>query len=61
MIEQAGAGAHCDIDRSRVDLAALNVLTYGLYVLTARDADQRNACENQSYLSNHFSFSIVNS
>ena len=44
MIEQAGAGAHCDIDRSRVDLAALNVLTYGLYVLTARDADQRNGC-----------------
>jgi len=44
VIEQAGAGAHCDIDWSRVDLAALNVLTYGLYVLTARDADQRNGC-----------------
>ena len=44
MIEQAGAGAHCEIDRAKVDLAALNVLTYGLYVLTARDGDRRNGC-----------------
>ena len=44
MIEQAGSGAHCEIDRARVDLAALNVLTYGLYVVTARDGDRRNGC-----------------
>jgi rubredoxin/flavin reductase (DIM6/NTAB) family NADH-FMN oxidoreductase RutF len=44
VIEQAGAGAHCEIDRARVDLAALNVLTYGLYVLTVRDGDRRNGC-----------------
>ena len=44
MIEQAGTGAHCEIDRAKVDLAALNVLTYGLYVLTARDGDRRNGC-----------------
>jgi rubredoxin/flavin reductase (DIM6/NTAB) family NADH-FMN oxidoreductase RutF len=44
MIEQAGSGAHCQIDRAKVDLAALNVLTYGLYVLTARDGEKRNGC-----------------
>jgi len=44
LIEQAGTGAHCEIDRARVDLAALNVLTYGLYVLTARDGERRNGC-----------------
>ena len=42
MIEQAGSGAHCEIDRQRVDLAALSVLTYGLYVVTSRDGDRRN-------------------
>jgi rubredoxin/flavin reductase (DIM6/NTAB) family NADH-FMN oxidoreductase RutF len=44
VIEQAGSGAHCEIDQARVDLAALNVLTYGLYVLTAREGDRRNGC-----------------
>ena len=44
MIEQAGSGAHCEIDRTKIDLAALNVITYGLYVLTARDGDRRNGC-----------------
>jgi len=44
MIEAAGTGPHCEIDQAKVDLAALNVLTYGLYVLTARDGDQRNGC-----------------
>ncbi len=44
MIEQAGTGAHCEIDRTKVDLAALNVITYGLYVLTVRDGDRRNGC-----------------
>jgi len=44
VIEQAGAGAHCEIDRAKVDLAALNVLSYGLYVLTVRDDDRRNGC-----------------
>ena len=44
MIEQAGTGAHCEIDRAKVDLAALNLLTYGLYVITARDDEQRNGC-----------------
>ena len=44
MIEQAGTGAHCEIDRARIEMAALNVLTYGLYVVTARDGDRRNGC-----------------
>ena len=44
MIEQAGSGGHCAIDRAKVDLAALNVITYGLYVLTARDGEWRNGC-----------------
>jgi ferric-chelate reductase [NAD(P)H] len=44
VIEQAGSGAHCEIDRARVDLAALNVLTYGLYILTVRDGERRNGC-----------------
>lgn len=44
MIEQAGANAHCSIDQSRIDFAALNTVTYGLYVVTARDGDRRNGC-----------------
>jgi rubredoxin/flavin reductase (DIM6/NTAB) family NADH-FMN oxidoreductase RutF len=44
LIEQAGTGVHCPVDQARVDLAALNVLTYGLYVLTSRDGDRRNGC-----------------
>ena len=44
MIEQAGTGAHCEIDRSRIDLAAFNTITYGLYVVTARDGEKRNGC-----------------
>ncbi len=44
MIELAGTGAHCEIDRSRIDLAAFNTITYGLYVVTARDGDKRNGC-----------------
>jgi flavin reductase (DIM6/NTAB) family NADH-FMN oxidoreductase RutF/rubredoxin len=42
MIEQAGTGQHCPIDRGRIDLAALGTLTYGLYVVTARDGNRRN-------------------
>jgi len=44
MIEQAGAGAHCSVDPSRIDFAALNAVTYGLYVVTARDGERRNGC-----------------
>jgi rubredoxin/flavin reductase (DIM6/NTAB) family NADH-FMN oxidoreductase RutF len=44
VIEQAGTGAHCEIDRSRIDLAAFNAITYGLYVVTARDGERRNGC-----------------
>lgn len=44
MIEQAGANAHCSIDQSKVDFAALNTVTYGLYVVTARDGERRNGC-----------------
>ena len=44
MIEQAGTGAHCEIDRSKIDLAAFNAITYGLYVVTARDGEKRNGC-----------------
>ena len=44
MIEQAGSGAHCEIDRTKIDLTALNVITYGLYVITVRDGDRRNGC-----------------
>lgn len=44
MIEQAGANAHCSIDQSRIDFAALNAVTYGLYVVTAREGDRRNGC-----------------
>ncbi|MBN2464473.1 flavin reductase, partial [candidate division WOR-3 bacterium] len=44
MIEQAGANAHCAIDPSKVNLAALNTVTYGLYVVTARDGERRNGC-----------------
>ena len=44
MIEQAGIGAHCEIDRSKIDLAAFNTITYGLYVVTARDGEKRNGC-----------------
>jgi len=42
--EQAGIGVHCEVDRSRVDLAAFNTITCGLYVVTARDGEQRNGC-----------------
>jgi rubredoxin/flavin reductase (DIM6/NTAB) family NADH-FMN oxidoreductase RutF len=35
VIEQAGAGGHCPIDPLRIDLAALQTLTYGLYVVTS--------------------------
>ncbi len=42
MIEHAGTVAHCPIDTSRIELAALNTITYGLYVVTARDAERRN-------------------
>lgn len=44
MIEQAGTGAHCAVDRSKIDLAAFNTVTYGLYVVTSRDGDKRNGC-----------------
>jgi flavin reductase (DIM6/NTAB) family NADH-FMN oxidoreductase RutF/rubredoxin len=44
VIEQAGSGAHCEVDRSRIDLAAFNAITYGLYVVTARDGEKRNGC-----------------
>ncbi len=44
MIEQAGTGAHCEVDRSRINLAAFNTITYGLYVVTARDGERRNGC-----------------
>lgn len=44
MIEQAGTGVHCEVDRSRIDLAAFNTITYGLYVITARDGEKRNGC-----------------
>jgi len=44
VIEQAGSGAHCEIDRSKIDLAAFNTITYGLYVVTAREGDRRNGC-----------------
>ncbi|HTW90689.1 MAG TPA: flavin reductase [bacterium] len=44
MIEQAGTGAHCEIDRSRINPAVFNTITYGLYVVTARDGEKRNGC-----------------
>jgi ferric-chelate reductase [NAD(P)H] len=44
VIEQAGSAAHCRIDRGQIDLAALNTLSYGLYVATSRDGDERNGC-----------------
>ena len=44
MIEQAGVAAHCPVERQNVDLAALNVISYGLYVVTSRDGDNRNGC-----------------
>lgn len=44
MIEPAGGAPHCPVDRANVDLAALNVLTYGLYVVTSRHEDRRNGC-----------------
>lgn len=44
MIEQAGTGDHCAVDPSKVDFAALNTVTYGLYILTARDGERRNGC-----------------
>jgi rubredoxin/flavin reductase (DIM6/NTAB) family NADH-FMN oxidoreductase RutF len=44
MIEQAGTGAHCSIDQTKVDLAAFNTITYGLYIVTARDGERRNGC-----------------
>jgi flavin reductase (DIM6/NTAB) family NADH-FMN oxidoreductase RutF/rubredoxin len=44
VIEQAGTGAHCEVDRSRVDLEAFNKITYGLYVVTSRDGEKRNGC-----------------
>jgi rubredoxin/flavin reductase (DIM6/NTAB) family NADH-FMN oxidoreductase RutF len=44
VIEQAGTSAHCGIDRSKIDLAAFNTITYGLYVVTARDGEKRNGC-----------------
>jgi ferric-chelate reductase [NAD(P)H] len=44
MIEQAGTGAHGEVDRSKIDLAAFNAITYGLYVVTARDGERRNGC-----------------
>ncbi len=43
MIEQAGAGVHCSIDQSRVALAAFDTITYGLYVVTARDLTDNEA------------------
>jgi flavin reductase (DIM6/NTAB) family NADH-FMN oxidoreductase RutF/rubredoxin len=42
VIEQAGAGAHCSIEKEKIDLAALGTLTYGLYVVTSRQGDRRN-------------------
>jgi len=42
LIEQAGTGGHCPIDSGHIDLAALNSITYGLYVVTARDSERRN-------------------
>jgi ferric-chelate reductase [NAD(P)H] len=42
VIEHAGTGAHCPIDAAEVDKAALDTLTYGLYVVTSRDGDRRN-------------------
>jgi flavin reductase (DIM6/NTAB) family NADH-FMN oxidoreductase RutF len=44
MTEQAYFCAHCEVDRSRIDLAALNTITYGLYVVTAREGEKRNGC-----------------
>jgi flavin reductase (DIM6/NTAB) family NADH-FMN oxidoreductase RutF/rubredoxin len=44
VIEQAGIGAHCQVDRSNIDLAAFNSVTYGLYVVAAREGDKRNGC-----------------
>ena len=44
MIEQAGTGAHCAVDRSKIDLVAFNSITYGLYVVTAREGEKRNGC-----------------
>jgi len=44
VIEQVGSNAHCSIDQSKIDFAALNTVTYGLYVVTARDGDRRNGC-----------------
>ncbi len=44
MIEQVGTSDHCSVDQSKVDFAALNTVTYGLYVVTARDGERRNGC-----------------
>jgi rubredoxin/flavin reductase (DIM6/NTAB) family NADH-FMN oxidoreductase RutF len=44
VIEQAGTGAHCEIDRSKIDLTAFNMMTYGLYVVAVRDGEKRNGC-----------------
>jgi flavin reductase (DIM6/NTAB) family NADH-FMN oxidoreductase RutF/rubredoxin len=41
-IERAGTGAHCVIEREKIDLAALGTLSYGLYVVTSRLGDRRN-------------------
>jgi flavin reductase (DIM6/NTAB) family NADH-FMN oxidoreductase RutF/rubredoxin len=44
VIEQAGTGGHCAVDRSKIDLLAFNTVTYGLYVVTAREDEKRNGC-----------------
>ncbi len=35
-------GQSCEVDPKRIDLKALMALTYGLYVVTARQGDKRN-------------------
>ncbi|MBM3314707.1 High molecular weight rubredoxin [candidate division WOR-3 bacterium] len=41
-MEAVGEPARCPVDPGRVDLAALNTLTYGLYVVTSRDGERRS-------------------
>jgi flavin reductase (DIM6/NTAB) family NADH-FMN oxidoreductase RutF/rubredoxin len=42
VIELTGQPATCPVEAGRIDLAALNTISYGLYVVAARSGDRRN-------------------